>query len=524
MSDTESRFIEISLSPKEATEKALIRRVLKQQHRVRSEDLKHFRVVRRSIDARKKPVRIRLRIELSAHKHDKESMSKAFKHRDVKNSQEVIIIGAGPAGLFAALRLIESGFKPIILERGKDISSRKKDIAVINRNQGINPESNYCFGEGGAGTFSDGKLFTRSKKRGETRRILEIFVQFGADSDILVDAHPHIGSDKLPVIITNIRQAIIECGGAVHFNSRLESIETNGDELLSFSATGTGRFKNLPMILATGHSARDIYTMLDEQNIYLESKGFAMGVRVEHPQEMIDQIQYHSFGGRGDYLPPAEYSLAARFDNRGVYSFCMCPGGTIVPSMTADNELVVNGMSNSVRSSEWANSGIVVELQESDYRKEYGDGPLAGLSFQKELEKMAFLNGGHGVIAPAQRINDFVTGRVSGSLPASSYHPGLISTPLHFLLPEDIKSRLKRAFLNFNKRMNGFVSSEGVIVGVESRTSSPVRIPRDPDSMQHVKIKGLFPCGEGAGYAGGIVSSAVDGFLSAEGLARSYDV
>lgn len=524
MSDSESIIVELKLLPQDAGNSQAIQKALFKKTGFDESRVKDFHIIRRSIDARKRPVRINLRIELATSAQSGGQLQQSFKHRKVNNGRDVIIVGAGPAGLFAALRLIESGLKPIIIERGKDVSERKKDVALINRNKGVNPESNYCFGEGGAGAFSDGKLYTRSKKRGETRRILEMLVQFGADPDILIDARPHIGSDKLPAILTNIRQTIIDCGGVFRFNSRLDAIETSTSELLAISTSDGDIYKGLPVILATGHSARDIYYKLHEKNVLIEAKGFAMGVRVEHPQSLIDQIQYHSPQGRGDYLPPAEYSLTAQFDNRGVYSFCMCPGGTIVPSITADNELLVNGMSNSVRSSEWANSGIVVELQVSDYQPTHGSGALAGLSFQEELEKMAYQNGGHGLIAPAQRISDFVRGRVSSDLPPSSYNPGLLSTPLHFWLPEGIRTRLKRAFVNFNRRMNGFVSREGIVVGVESRTSSPVRIPRDQGSMEHVVIKGLFPCGEGAGYSGGIVSSAVDGLLSAEGVIRKYAV
>ncbi|MCD6347894.1 MAG: FAD-dependent monooxygenase [Bacteroidales bacterium] len=524
MPDTEPIFVELKILPQDAGNSVSIQKALSRKTGLSESEVRHFRILRRSIDARKKPVRINLRIELRGDNQENDPLLQSFKHRKVDNGQEVLVVGAGPAGLFASLRLIESGLKPIILERGKDVSERKKDIAAINRNTGVNPESNYCFGEGGAGAFSDGKLYTRSKKRGETRRVLEILVQFGADPDILIDARPHIGSDKLPAILVNIRQAIIECGGVFKFNSRLDAIETSATRLVGVSTNDGDRYKDLPVILATGHSARDIYHLLSEQKILIEAKGFAMGVRVEHPQSLIDQIQYHSQQGRGDYLPPAEYNLTAQFDNRGVYSFCMCPGGTIVPSITADNELVVNGMSNSVRGSEWANSGIVVELQVSDYQQTHGDSALAGLSFQEELEKMAYLNGGHGLIAPAQRISDFVQGRVSSDLPKSSYNPGLLSTPLHFWLPEGIRTRLKRAFLNFNRRMSGFVSREGIVVGVESRTSSPVRIPRDHGSMEHVEIEGLFPCGEGAGYSGGIVSSAIDGLLSAEGVIKKYVV
>ncbi|MCK5821224.1 MAG: FAD-dependent monooxygenase [Bacteroidales bacterium] len=516
--------VHIVLSPRQASDKFLIMRAAAKAADIKTNDVNTIEIIRRSIDARKKPVKINLKVRLYTKGNKPDTTLRTFKPRNVKSAQEVLVVGAGPAGLFSALRLIELGFKPIVLERGKEVSERKKDIALLNRNMDLDTESNYCFGEGGAGAFSDGKLYTRSKKRGEVAEVLEWLVQFGADPDILVNAHPHVGSDKLPTIISNMRLAIIDAGGSVGFNSRVNNITIESNKLVSVETANGDRFENMPMILATGHSAHDIYYLLQDKKVLLEMKGFAMGVRVEHPQEMIDQIQYHSSSGRGDYLPAAEYSLSAQFNNRGVYSFCMCPGGTIVPSATGNNELLVNGMSNAKRNSYWANSGIVVEIREGDLESYQKHGALAGLAYQAELEKLAFLNGGRGLVAPAQRINDFIRKKVSASLPDSSYNPGLVSSPLHFWLPEGISQRLTQAFKNFDRRMYGFSSGAGILVGVESRTSSPVRIPRNHTDLQHVQISGLFPCGEGAGYAGGIVSSALDGMMCAAGVSRVFGV
>ena len=521
MSSTEPLLIDFSLSPRQAAEPGQLKISAARAAGLDAEAITSIRIIRRSIDARKKPVKIALRVSLSTGAPTEEPAIRRFQPRKSDHAQEVLVFGAGPAGLFAALRLLELGFKPILFERGKKVEDRKRDVALLNRNVELNPDSNYCFGEGGAGTFSDGKLYTRSKKRGEISDVLELLVHFGAHPDILIDAHPHIGSDKLPAIIRNIRQAIIDAGGYIGFNTALSDLEISGGRVSRVLTSNGDVFVNLPVILATGHSARDVYDLLNRSKVLLEPKGFAMGVRVEHPQELIDQIQYHSPQGRGDYLPAAEYSISAQANKRGVYSFCMCPGGTIVPASTALGETVVNGMSNARRSSPFANSGLVVEIRESDLGAWKRHGVLAGLAYQQELESLSQRNGGNGFSAPAQRISDFIRGSRSSSLPVSSYHPGLQSSPMHQWLPSDISSRLRVALKNFENRMKGFGGSEGIMVGVESRTSSPVRIPRRSDTWEHILIGGLYPCGEGAGYAGGIVSSALDGMLSAEALVRN---
>jgi uncharacterized FAD-dependent dehydrogenase len=406
--------------------------------------------------------------------------------------------------------------RPIVLERGKGVNERKKDLALLNRNQEVNTESNYAYGEGGAGTFSDGKLYTRSTKRGDFRKILEVFHFHGAHEDILIDAHPHIGTDKLPLVIKSMRESIEKAGGEVLFDTKVTDLLLTGEKVTGVVCENGDRIEGRAVILATGHSARDIYYMLDKNSVQLEAKTWAMGVRVEHPQELIDQIQYHSPKGRGDYLPAASYSLSCQIEERGVYSFCMCPGGFIVPAMTNNDEMVVNGMSPSRRNSPWANSGMVVEIRPEDIGEYQNKGVLGGLEFQRELERLAFVNGGNGVVAPAQSLADFVDGRLSFELPECSYVPGLVASPLHFWLPEHIGERLRKGFDYFDRRAHGFVTNEAVIVGVESRTSSPVRIPRDRETFQHVQIEGLYPCGEGAGYAGGIASSAIDGERCAE--------
>lgn len=480
-------------------------------------DIKDYRVLRRSIDARKSPkYNARIQFLLKGERFIKDSKIPDFK--DVSKASEVIIVGSGPAGYFAALQCLVKGFKPIVLERGKAIEDRKHDIAKLNREQIINTESNYAFGEGGAGTYSDGKLYTRSKKRGDVNEVLELLHFFGADEDILVDAHPHIGTDKLPGIMRSIRLKIIECGGEVHFDSRVTKVVVEENIVKSVVCEDGKEFVSNCVVMATGHSARDVYQFLSEEGVFIQEKGFAMGVRVEHPQELIDSIQYKR-KERGEFLPAASYNLVKQINGRGVYSFCMCPGGTIVCASTDKGQIVVNGMSNSKRNSPFANSGIVVELRPEDFSAYSQKKSQSGLEFQKMLENMAFQNAAAGYKAPAQRLNDFVKGTISNSLPDSSYHPGLVNSPLHFWLPEIISTRLRAAFKEFNKQMSGFLTNEAIVVGVESRTSSPVQIVRDRDNFQAIGIKGLFPIGEGAGYAGGIVSSAVDGIQAVNKIA-----
>jgi uncharacterized protein len=501
--------IQLITNPQTAAEEDLLKHEAAKRLNIAPNDIQYIRINKKSIDARSRDVKINLSLQVFIGELPQKNYF-SFHYRDVSDKIPVHIIGTGPAGLFAALKLIELGLKPILLERGTDVSSRKRDIALISREHTINPESNYCFGEGGAGTFSDGKLYTRSTKRGDNSRILQIFHLHGADENILYESHPHIGTDKLPEIIKNIRKTILDCGGEMHFNSRVDSIIVESDQIRSVILKNGTKLDIKALILATGHSARDIYDMLHSQNIELEVKTFAMGVRVEHPQELIDSIQYHR-KDRGKYLPAASYNLVNQVNDRGVYSFCMCPGGYIVPSATSPDEVVVNGMSASRRHTPFANSGIVVEIRPEDLPDYSKNGVLAGLNFQMHLEHLAKQNGGHGQHAPAQRLGDFVKSRISGTLPESSYTPGLIASPLHLWLPEQIGKRLQQGFMAFDKKMHGFLTNEAYIAGVESRTSSPVRIPRNPETMQHIRVKGLFPCGEGAGYAGGIASSAMDG-------------
>jgi uncharacterized FAD-dependent dehydrogenase len=431
-------------------------------------------------------------------------------YKPVTSKENVIIIGFGPAGMFAALKLIELGIKPIIIERGKDVQSRRKDIRAIQQDHIVDPNSNYCFGEGGAGAYSDGKLYTRSTKRGNVKKILDILVQFGADEDILINTHPHIGSNRLPKIVAQIRETILNCGGEIRFNSRVTDFILKDNKLIGVNINNELKAFADAVILATGHSARDIYYSLHRNNIKIEPKPFAMGVRIEHPQALINEIQYHS-NIKHEKLPAASYSLSGNINGRGVYSFCMCPGGMIVPSATSPAEIVVNGMSLSKRNSPFANSGIVVEINEKDWTKYENQFPFAGLKMQQELEQRAFKLANNTQSAPAQRVTDFVLGKLSSTLPKSSYIPGLTSVELHKELSEYITSRLINALKVFDKKMNGYYSEEAVLVGVESRTSSPIRIPRDRDTLMHPQIAGLFPCGEGAGYAGGIVSASIDG-------------
>ena len=474
-----------------------------------------YRIIRRSIDARN-DILYRYRVEVC--KPDETLEEYVLEdYQNVADSEPVIIIGAGPAGMFAALKLLMRGFRPIILERGKDVHARKFDMAKLSTEGVVNPDSNYCFGEGGAGTFSDGKLYTRSSKRGDIREVLHQLVRFGADPSILIDAHPHIGSDKLPVVVENIRKCIIEHGGEYHFDSRVTDIEKLEDGSFKVTVTpcqpehseGSVTYASRKVILATGHSARDIYEMFHGKGWELQAKGFALGVRVEHPQSLINKIQYH--GKYQPYMPTAEYSFVTQVLDRGVFSFCMCPGGILVPAATASGELVLNGMSNSQRNSKWANSGVVVQIEPEDFPEYAQYGPLALLRFQQDIEKKMFEHTG-SLKAPAQRMMDFCRRIPSANLPKSSYHPGVENAPLHELLPEHVSLRLKYAFPEIgNKKMHGYYTNDALVLGVESRTSSPVRIPRDPETLEHVQISGLYPCGEGAGYAGGIVSSALDG-------------
>ncbi len=465
------------------------------------------RIVRRSVDARN-DILYRYRIEVFKPGEAMEDYA-LEEYRDVSRAEPVIIIGAGPAGMFAALRLLMRGLKPVILERGKDVHKRKFDMAALSREGIVDPDSNYCFGEGGAGTFSDGKLYTRSSKRGDIREVLHQLVRFGADPSILIDAHPHIGSDRLPVVVENIRKCITGHGGEYHFGTRVTDIMKKGDGSFEVTASDGSVWASRKVILATGHSARDIYEMFSRKGWEIQAKGFALGVRVEHPQSLINRIQYH--GKYQPHMPTAEYSFVTQIEGRGVFSFCMCPGGILVPSATAPGELVLNGMSNSARNSKWANSGVVVSVEPEDLPEYASYGPLALLQFQKDVEKAMFGYTG-SLKAPAQRMMDFCRRIPSSGLPATSYHPGAVAAPLHELLPENVSLRLKYAFpLIGNKKMHGYYTNEALLLGVESRTSSPVRIPRDPDTFEHVQIAGLYPCGEGAGYAGGIVSSALDG-------------
>lgn len=499
--------------------------------------------LRQSIDARNRQVKVNLEVELYIGEKPAPVMEFKKNYADVSKNKQAIVVGAGPAGLFAALRLIELGIKPIVLERGKDVQARRRDLAAINQDHIVNPDSNYCFGEGGAGTYSDGKLYTRSKKRGDVRRILEILVAHGSTPQILVDAHPHIGTNKLPNVVADLRKSILEAGGEIHFNTKVTDLTINNNQIKGVTTADGQTFTGIGVILATGHSARDIFELLFHKNIFLEAKPFAMGVRIEHPQSLIDQHQYHR-PERG-ILPAAAYSLVAQTNyknvQRGVFSFCMCPGGFIVPAATDEGELVVNGMSPNRRDSKYANSGIVVAINEADWQKNKSAGPLAGLELQKEVEQKAFQyalksrqfalmnqekNGDstnkHCQLAPAQRLQDFLNGKVSSALNPTSYQPGLTSLDMAEVLPDIIARPLQEGFRQFGKMIKGYVTNEAQLIGIESRTSSPVRIPRDKESLEHLQIKGLFPCGEGAGFAGGIVSAAMDGERCAEQLARLY--
>ena len=518
--------LHLSLSPREAYDPVVFRATVLKHLGLTEDPSIVIRPTKRSIDARSKHVVINVSVEIFINEAPSALISASLDYPEVKNKPSLVIIGAGPAGLFAALRAIELGYKPIVLERGKDVQARRRDLAAINKDHVVNPESNYCFGEGGAGTYSDGKLYTRSKKRGDIRRILEIFVAHGATEQILVDAHPHIGTNKLPLIVTRLRESIINAGGEVHFDTKAVDLIVEDGEMKGVITQDGREITGLGVILATGHSARDIYTLLHEKNIAIEAKSFALGVRIEHDQKLIDQIQYHCRPDRGPYLPASSYSLVHQTvyqgKQRGVFSFCMCPGGFIVPSATSPGEIVVNGMSPSRRDGRFANSGMVVAVELEDLDAYQHHGPLKAMEFQAEVERTAWIAGGRTQVAPAQRMVDFVEGRMSGSLLDTSYQPGLRSVDMMEVLPDFIAVRLQDAFRAYDKKMRGYYTNQAQIVGVESRTSSPVRVPRDKDSFEHIGTKRLFPCGEGAGYAGGIVSAAMDGERCAEKLIERY--
>ncbi len=504
--------IEISVLPEEAANEVLLKTIIGSHIRKKEFD---FRIVKRSIDARKRIVKLNLKVEIYIDETIPSLINKTV-YQNVENKPKVNVIGFGPAGMFAALKLIELGFKPIVLERGKDVRSRRRDLAAISKDQVVNPNSNYCFGEGGAGTFSDGKLYTRSKKRGIIDEILNILVEHGATENILVDAHPHIGTNKLPQVVTAIRETILQYGGEIHFDTQVVDLKIENNQLNGVVDQNNNVFLADNTVLATGHSARDIFYLLHKKKVLIESKPFALGVRVEHPQELIDQVQYHC-DIRSEYLPPASYKLVHQVKQRGVFSFCMCPGGIIAPCATAPGEIVTNGWSPSKRNNPFANSGIVVTVEQEDIEQFKDFGPLAGLKFQEAVERATFIGGKNnpetnfGQIAPAQRLVDFINNKTSVNLPKCSYNPGVVSAPLHQILPSKIVYHLQEGFKAFGRKINGYLTKEAIIVAVESRTSSPVKIPRDYETLEHPQLKGFYPCGEGAGYAGGIVSAAIDG-------------
>jgi uncharacterized FAD-dependent dehydrogenase len=503
-------IFQIILTPEQAANNDLIASEVAKSQNIDIKNISEIVILKRSIDARKSKVKIQLKVEVFLTGEIPTNEEIIRNYQNISNKEEVIIVGAGPAGLFAALKLIELGKKPIIIERGKDVRKRRRDIASINKKHIVDNDSNYCFGEGGAGTYSDGKLYTRSKKRGSVIEILKTLVYHGANPNILVDAQPHIGTNKLPNIISKMKQTILDCGGEVHFETKVIDFIIENKSITGVKLETGDIIKAKNTILATGHSARDIFHLLNKKEIEIKYKPFAMGVRLEHPQSIIDKIQY-SRNDRGEFLPPANYKIVTQVKDRGVYSFCMCPGGFIVPAATNAGEIVVNGMSPSKRNSVYANSGIVVEVKDEDLKPFEKYGPLKGLMFQMEVEKKACENTPSFQIAPSQRMVDFVNDKISGSLNSTSYQPGIISTKMSDILPPTINYSLKEGFKTFGKKMNGFLTNQANIVGIESRTSSPVLIPRDPVNLQHTHINNLFPCGEGAGYAGGIVSAAIDG-------------
>ena len=532
---------QLRVLPETAVNEQRLKEYLIQEKGLNVRNITATRILKRSIDARQRTIFVNLTVRVYLNEMPKEGEYRETIYNNVSDKPQVVVVGAGPGGLFAALRLIELGLRPVIVERGKNVRDRKKDLALIGREQTVNPESNYSFGEGGAGAYSDGKLYTRSKKRGNVDKILNVFCQHGASPSILVDAHPHIGTDKLPRVIENMRNTIIACGGEVHFETRMDALIIENDEVKGIE-TNTGQTLLGPVILATGHSARDVYRWLAANQVEIEAKGIAVGVRLEHPAELIDRIQYHSRDGRGKYLPAAEYSFVTQVDGRGVYSFCMCPGGFVVPAASGPRQIVVNGMSPSNRGSRWSNSGMVVELRPEDLANDelrimseeptaQQDGvadprlstlnsQLSMMYFQESLEYLCWQQGNMKQTAPAQRMADFTKKKLSYDLPESSYAPGLVSSPLHFWMPPFIANRLSKGFQQFGKYSHGFLTNEATMIGVETRTSSPVRIIRDKDTLQHVRLKGLFPCGEGAGYAGGIVSAGIDGERCAEAVGR----
>ena len=505
---------QIRVVPEVAAQEDRLKAYLADEQGIDVRTINGVRILKRSIDARQRQIYVNLKVRVYVNEQPHDDEYQRTEYPNVEGKPQVIVVGAGPGGLFAALRLIELGLRPIVLERGKDVHERKKDLALITKTQKVDAESNYCFGEGGAGAYSDGKLYTRSKKRGNTDKILNVFCQHGASTAILADAHPHIGTDRLPKVIEAMRNTIIRCGGEVHFQTKMTQLILSGETVVGCIADKEYRG---PVILATGHSARDVYRYLAEAKIEIEAKGIAVGVRLEHPSQLIDQIQYHNKQGRGRWLPAAEYAMVTQVDGRGVYSFCMCPGGFVIPAATDKEQIVVNGMSPANRGTAWSNSGMVVEVRPEDVE---GDDCLAMMRFQEELEKVCWQQGNMKQTAPAQRMADFVNDRLSYDLPKSSYAPGLISSPLHFWLPKMISYRLQEGFKVFGRNAHGFLTNEAVMIAVETRTSSPVRIVRDRDTLQHVRIQGLFPCGEGAGYAGGIVSAGVDGERCAEACAN----